>query len=137
MKPFVEIVASLPVRQFAPEEFLIRQQSPAGHVFILAEGTVRIIRDDIEICQIHEVGSFFGEVSSLTNQPTTASVQAVTPVKAHVIENPMQFAFDYPVAVYMMAVQLAQRLAHVDTQLTQIKRDYQEMYRRLSEISMV
>ncbi|MDZ4742517.1 MAG: cyclic nucleotide-binding domain-containing protein [Verrucomicrobiota bacterium] len=137
MKPLIEIIAELPQQEFAAGDFLITQNSPPGNVYIIASGEVRIVKDDIEICIVSEVGSIFGEVSSLTNQKTTASVQALTPVKAHTIEHPMQFALDHPVAVYLMAVQLAKRLSLIDAHFAQVKKDYQGLYRRLSQISMI
>ncbi|HEX7787150.1 MAG TPA: ABC transporter transmembrane domain-containing protein, partial [Methylomirabilota bacterium] len=66
----------------APEETVIRQGEPAGPMYVVQEGRLRVRREEgaerRDLSYLRR-GDFFGELSLLTGQPRAASVEAMTP----------------------------------------------------------
>lgn len=68
------------LRVFAPGEFVIREGDAGSELFLIEEGAVRVLADigagaPIEVAKLTE-GEFFGEMSMLTGEQRSASVQA-------------------------------------------------------------
>ena len=49
-----------------------------GRLFVLAAGTVEVLRGDTRVALISDAGAVFGEMSILLNTPHTATVRTVT-----------------------------------------------------------
>lgn len=67
---------------FEKGDYLCRQGEQAYCAYILLKGSVVIELNGKRIAEEYREGSFFGEVSTLTGQPRTASVRAETDVYA-------------------------------------------------------
>ena len=70
--------------EFEAGEELIRQDKPGRWFFVLLDGEADVRRDGVEINRLGP-GDFFGEISLLSDRPTTASVETVTSGYAAVI----------------------------------------------------
>ena len=83
--------------KFAPGQVIIRENEMGDLFYVITEGHVEItIRDaDGSDVILHEAGagSFFGELSMLTNEPRSARVRAVDPVTTLVLERDDFFEF--------------------------------------------
>ena len=66
-------------RLFGAGEIVVKQGDPAGSMFVVSSGELRVVIDpnDTEVAR-HGPGSFFGEMSLLTGRPRTATVTAVS-----------------------------------------------------------
>lgn len=65
--------------------WILTEGDENGHLFLILEGEVGLVRDEMEIAVLH-AGMFFGEVSVLLDEPATAGVVARTPVRCAVID---------------------------------------------------
>jgi CRP-like cAMP-binding protein len=59
-------------------EELIAEHEPGRQFFVLLEGEAVVRRDGAVINRM-EPGDFFGEIALLSDRPTTASVEAISP----------------------------------------------------------
>jgi len=66
---------------------LIREGQPGRQFFILLDGKAEVKRGDRRINMLG-AGDFFGEISLVTERPTTASVTLTEPTTALVIARP-------------------------------------------------
>jgi CRP-like cAMP-binding protein len=77
---FRPVVRALRLRRLADGEFVIREGEPGVAFYLVATGQVRVFATQggrpVERGRLHE-GALFGEMSLLTQQPRTASVQVV------------------------------------------------------------
>lgn len=71
-------------RLYAPGEVIIHEGEAGSEMFMLLRGEVRVSVRNQEVAQLR-AGAFFGEVSLLTGEPRTATVQAITEVVALVL----------------------------------------------------
>jgi tRNA A-37 threonylcarbamoyl transferase component Bud32 len=79
------VVAKSKLRAFAAGETIIAQGSPAGALYVVAEGEVRVVlRDHGAPRTLATVGrgAVLGEIALLTAEPSTADVIAATEVRA-------------------------------------------------------
>jgi CRP-like cAMP-binding protein len=78
---FAPVVRALALRRFADGELVIREGEPGVAFYMVASGQVRVFATDTLGRQIERTRLFeaalFGEMSLLTAQPRTASVQAI------------------------------------------------------------
>jgi CRP-like cAMP-binding protein len=75
-----------PQQEFAPGTILISEGETSGRLYVLAEGTVEVLRGDTPVAVIAGASSIFDEMSVLLNRPHTATVRAATPVGAFVFD---------------------------------------------------
>jgi CRP/FNR family transcriptional regulator, cyclic AMP receptor protein len=67
-----------------PGEVLIHEGEPGRHFFVLLEGEAEVSRDGRMVNRLGP-GDFFGEISLLSDRPTTASVATIGPARVVVI----------------------------------------------------
>src|SRR5262249_14642445 len=80
-----------PRQDFAPGTVLLTEGETSGRLYVLAEGTVKVLRGDTPVAVIAGAGSIFGEMSVLLNRAHTATVRATTPVGAFVFDDAESF----------------------------------------------
>jgi CRP-like cAMP-binding protein len=105
-------------------DLLIRQGESTGHLYILIDGRLDVIKGDTVVATIAEPGAILGEMSVLLNQPHTATVRAAADTKIYQIDDAALFLRDQPEVALLVATQLAQRLNAATTYLADIKRQY-------------
>jgi CRP-like cAMP-binding protein len=71
-------------RDVEPDEELIHEGEPGRHFFVLLEGEAEVSRDGDVVNRLG-AGDFFGEISLLSDRPTTASVATSGPARVVVI----------------------------------------------------
>jgi CRP/FNR family transcriptional regulator, cyclic AMP receptor protein len=93
----------------------LRKGSESAGLFIILEGEVGVVIDDEERATL-STGSFFGEVSVLLEEPTTADIVARTAVRCLVIppERTKEFLLSHPQVMFRMLQIEARRLRTVD-----------------------
>jgi len=71
----VELLQRLELRSAAPGETIVAEGEPGASMFILAQGSVKVLRGAAEVDRIGE-GGLFGEIALLADVPRVASVVA-------------------------------------------------------------
>ncbi len=67
-------------QSFSAGHFIVLQGRIGTGLYIILDGTVRIVSGSTELATLGP-GDFFGELAVIDQQPRAASVQAVTPVR--------------------------------------------------------
>lgn len=84
------VIQGLELVTYAPGDILIVEGDPGSSLFIVTSGVVKafVRQQDGTHKKVREMGegSFFGEISVLSGKARTASVTAMTPVEALVLE---------------------------------------------------
>jgi CRP-like cAMP-binding protein len=65
---------------------LTREGKGGREFFVIVEGSADVLKKGKRVNSVHE-GDFIGEISLVTGQPRTASVQATSPIRVLVITN--------------------------------------------------
>jgi CRP-like cAMP-binding protein len=79
---FAAVLAALKLVRARPGDAILRQGEPGQAFYVLARGTVRVLREGegapaLTLATLHS-GSIFGEMALVSAQPRTATVVAVT-----------------------------------------------------------
>ncbi|SFZ85237.1 Cyclic nucleotide-binding domain-containing protein [Devosia enhydra] len=114
----------LPRTAFAADETLIGEGPATGRMFILASGTIAVLRNETVVARIAEPGAVFGEMAAFLGGDHTATVRAETPVEAFVIEDARAYLQGHPEIVFHVASILAGRLQQATTYLADLKRQF-------------
>jgi len=110
-----DLAAELDEEAFPEGDWVLRQGEPGAGLFIVVDGEVGVIVDD-EQRAILTTGSFFGEVSVLLAEPSTADIIVRRPLRCLVIppERAESFLVAHPRVMYRMFQTEARRLRTVD-----------------------
>ena len=103
---------------------LIAEGTRSGRLFVLAEGSVEVVRGETQIAVVNEPGSFFGEMSVLLDLPHTATVRALSATSVYAFDDAVSFLKSDPEVALQVARMLAQRLNAATTYLVDLKRQY-------------
>jgi len=88
----------------------IHEGGNTGHLFVLIEGRIEVVRGDTVVAVITEPGAVFGEMSVLLELPHTATVRAVSDSVIYEFDDAAAFLRDQPAEALLIARLLAQRL---------------------------
>jgi CRP/FNR family transcriptional regulator, cyclic AMP receptor protein len=116
---------------------LLSEGTRSGRLYVLAEGSLEIVRGETQVSIISEPGSFFGEMSVLLDLPHTATVRAVSPTIVYAFDDAHAFLRSDPEIAFVVARMLAQRLNAVTTYLVDLKRQYAGNNNHLGMVSEV
>ncbi|MBR0758347.1 cyclic nucleotide-binding domain-containing protein [Bradyrhizobium jicamae] len=113
------------VRRQLPEgASFIHEGSKSGHLFVLIDGKIEVIKGDSVVAVITEPGAVFGEMSVLLDQPHSATVRTATGSTLYEFENAASFLRDQPAVALLIAQLLAQRLNVATTYLADLMHQY-------------
>ncbi|MCJ7527112.1 MAG: cyclic nucleotide-binding domain-containing protein [Methyloceanibacter sp.] len=125
MASILDKCVGVPRKEFAPGTILLSEGETSGRLYILAEGSVEVLRGDTQVAVIGEAGSVFGEMSVLLNRPHTATVRATSPVDVFVFDDAASFLKSNPEIAFFLGRLLAERLNAATTYLVDLKRQFE------------
>jgi CRP/FNR family transcriptional regulator, cyclic AMP receptor protein len=137
MSSVLRACEDMPTRTFAAREVVLEEGSPAGVLFVLASGSVEIVKGDVQITTVAEPGSFFGEMSVLLGMPHTATVRTLEPSAFHVVDDALAFLRAHPECAFEVARLLARRLHFVNSYLVDLKHQFEGSGDHLSMVDEV
>jgi CRP-like cAMP-binding protein len=103
---------------------VVHEGGRTGHLYVLIEGRLEVIKGDTVVAAITEPGAVLGEMSLLLDQPHTATVRAAVDSVIYEINDAASFLRQQPGMTLLIARMLAQRLNAANTYLADIKRQY-------------
>jgi CRP/FNR family transcriptional regulator, cyclic AMP receptor protein len=103
---------------------VIHEGGRTGHLYVLMEGRLEVVKGDTVVASIAEPGAVFGEMSVLLDQPHTATVRAASDSTIYEFSDGASFLRDQPALTLLIAKLLAQRLNVATRYLADIKRQY-------------
>lgn len=121
MADILDFCAGREAKSFAAGEVLISEGGQDNRLFVLIEGQVEVLRKQTQVSYIDEPGSIFGEMSVLLDMPYSATVKALSDVRAYVIEDAISFLSSRPeIAIYVASL-LARRLYYTTSYLVDLQ----------------
>jgi CRP-like cAMP-binding protein len=110
-------------RTYAKDEVIFKEGEVSRELYILLQGTVGIFRGDTMLNEISETISYFGEISSLTDSPRSATAKVLSET-AFVLEipHPEFLVTDQPEMGLKLSRFLAYRLLDMNDKLIELKR---------------
>ena len=106
---------------FRSGAILLQEGAEDHKLFVLIEGQVEVLRKGTQVSYIDEPGSLFGEMSVLLDMPYSASVKALSTVKAYVIDDPIGFLGSQAEIALELAALLARRLYYTTSYLVDLQ----------------
>jgi CRP/FNR family transcriptional regulator, cyclic AMP receptor protein len=125
MASILEICDGAARKDFAAGTILLSEGETSGQLYILAEGSVEVLRGDTQVAIVSEPGAVFGEMSVLLNRPHTATVRSTSPVGVFVFEDAASFLKSHPEIAFFLGKLLAERLNAATTYLVDLKRQFE------------
>ena len=101
-------------RSFGAGERILRRGMSGSGFYVILDGEASVMLGGEELNRLRQ-GEFFGEISTLLDEPLTADVTSETPVRVLEIPGPRLEAFllSYPKVMLRMLVTEARRLQEV------------------------
>jgi CRP-like cAMP-binding protein len=134
MADILDYCAGLPSQDFEPGDTVIHEGITTGKLYVLVEGQVEVIRRDMQVTHVDEPGSVFGEMSVLLDQPSSATVKALSTIKVYVIEDAYKFLESKPEVSIHIATLLARRLYYTTAYLVDLQ---QQLAGRRKDLDVV
>ena len=111
-------------RNVAAGTEVLHEGGRTGHLFVLIDGRVEVVKGDTVVATISEPGAVLGEMSVLLDMPHTATVRAAQDSVIYEIDDAASFLRQQPAVALIIARMLAQRLNVATTYLADLKRQY-------------
>lgn len=111
-------------RSLAAGAVLIEEGHSTGHLYVLLEGRLEILKGGEVIALASDPGALFGEMSLLLDQPHTATVRACADCRIYDIHDAQAFLTGTPEVGLTIARMLARRLNAANTYLADLKHQY-------------
>jgi CRP/FNR family transcriptional regulator, cyclic AMP receptor protein len=125
MASILDLCARATRKDFAAGTILLSEGETSGQLYILAAGSVEVLRGDTQVAIVSEPGAVFGEMSVLLNRPHTATVRSTSPVGVFVFEDAASFLKSHPEIAFFLGKLLAERLNAATTYLVDLKRQFE------------
>ena len=111
-------------RSVSAGTLIIHEGGTTGHLYVLIEGRLEVVKGDTVVAIVTEPGAVLGEMSVLLDQPHTATVRAASDSAVCEISDAASFLRDQPAVALLIARLLAQRLNVATTYLADIMQQY-------------
>ena len=111
-------------RKVAAGSEVLHEGVRTGHLYILIEGRLEVIKGDAVVASVVEPGAVLGQMSVLLDTAHTATVRAAQDSTIYEIDDAAAFLRKQPAAAILIARMLAQRLNVANTYLADLKRQY-------------
>ena len=97
------------VERKVPEGTLvIHEGGKTGHLFVLLQGKLEVIKGDSIVAVLTEPGAMLGEMAVLLDQPHTAAERAASASTIYEFDDAASFLRDQPAVALLIARVLAQ-----------------------------
>ncbi|SFZ84187.1 Cyclic nucleotide-binding domain-containing protein [Devosia enhydra] len=110
-----------PITRFPAGAVLIAEGQQTGRLFVIASGTVEVVRKGTAVIRFDEPGTVLGEIATLLQAPHTATVRAETDVSAYVIDNALEWLEERPAMALHVGALLADRLQRTTAMLVELQ----------------
>ena len=124
MRDILEYCVGGAKRSFSAGAEIIHEGGRTGHLYVLIEGRLEVIKGDAVVATLAEPGAVLGEMSVLLDTPHTATVRAAADSTIYEIDDAQAFLRKQPAVAILIARMLAQRLNVANTYLADLKRQY-------------
>jgi CRP-like cAMP-binding protein len=121
MPDILEYCKGRKAETFKAGSVLLTEGSQDHKLFVLIEGQVEVLRKGTQVSYVDEPGSLFGEMSVLLDMPYSATVKALSTVKAYVIDDPIGFLGSQAEIALELAALLARRLYYTTSYLVDLQ----------------
>ena len=113
-----ELAARASERLYGRGEKIVRQGEAGGSMFVIHRGRVRVVESSGRELAVFEAGGYFGEMSMLTGQPRSATVEAADECRVVELtaESLREVALANPDVVTRISEVVAARQADLDRQ---------------------
>src|SRR5258705_1503602 len=111
-------------RSVSAGTLILHEGGTTGHLYVLIEGRLEVVKGDTVVAIITEPGAVLGEMSVLLDQPHTATVRAASDSIVYEIGDAASFLHAQPAVALLIARLLAQRLNVATTYLADIMQQY-------------
>ena len=111
-------------RDVSAGTLIIHEGGTSGHLYVLIEGRLEVVKGTTVVASIAEPGAVVGEMSVLLEQPHTATVRAASDSTVYEFSDAASFLRDQPAVALLIARLLAQRLNVATTYLADIMQQY-------------
>ena len=111
-------------RDVSAGAFVVHEGHTTGHLYVLIEGRLEVVKGDTVVAAITEPGAVLGEMSVLLDKPHTATVRAAQDSTIYEIDDAASFLRNQPAVALLIARMLAQRLNVANTYLADLKQQY-------------
>jgi CRP/FNR family cyclic AMP-dependent transcriptional regulator len=126
MGSILDHCSDTPLEELASGALLLSEGKTSGRLYVLASGTIEVLRGDTQVAVVEEPGAVFGEMSVLLNRPHTATVRALTPIGVYVFDDAARFLRSNPEIAFFLGRLLAERLSAATTYLVDLKRQFED-----------
>jgi CRP/FNR family cyclic AMP-dependent transcriptional regulator len=106
---------------FKPGAVMLPEGEQLGRLYVLIEGQVEVIREGTQVTHVDEPGSIFGEMAVLLDMPHSATVKALSTVRAYEIPDALTFLDRRPDFSLQLATILARRLYYTTSYLVDLQ----------------
>lgn len=121
---FLAELEAYPLREFAAGATVLVQGERTGMLWIMVDGSVEVMKDDVIVATTREAGAIFGDLAALLDVPHTAAVRAMTPSRFRVVPQPRVFLAEHPAICLHLCELLARRLDAVNKYLVDVKHQF-------------
>jgi CRP/FNR family cyclic AMP-dependent transcriptional regulator len=125
MASILDFCGGIEPAKYAPGDVLLSEGQASGRLYVLASGSVEVMRGKTRVALIADPGAVFGEMSVLLGTPHTATVRAASTVSVFVFDDAQGFLKSRPEIAFFLGRLLAQRLNAATTYLVDLKRQFE------------
>ena len=111
-------------RKVAAGTHLVTEGGASGHLYVLKDGKLEVLKGEMVVATLSEPGAVLGEMSVLLGLPHTATVRACSDAVVYEFEDAASLLKQTPEVALLIAKMLAQRLNAANTYLADLKRQY-------------
>jgi len=125
MRAILPLCAAMPERAVPTGQTILQEGQRSGALYVLVEGSVEVLKGDVQVNTVSDPGAVFGEMSVLLDTPHVATVRTLAPSRFRVSDDAAHFLASDPAVGLVIARLLARRLNAVITYLADLKRQFE------------
>ena len=125
MSAILQSLEGRELRRFDAGKVVIQQGNQTNCLYVLIEGSVEVLKDDVMVAIASQPGLVFGEMAVLLGGPHTATVRAAKPCAFYIVENPHAFLKESPAMCLHLCELMARRLDSLNKYLVDVKRQFE------------